>query len=301
MVARTKINHLNFVISLNDGRTEEDIKNAYAKHFNIKYDTSDRHDLYTPSVLFEFKYDKNLENLKQRATILAQTLYYVHRLKFGETDKQIPPILCLADKNEAILTETLLWKDFSSDEVEKYDWDLAPSIPDENLISDLMAAKELRHIHIYKIQNEKEYDLFSEKLNGYLDNQQNLPIGDKKLITEANFEAVYAYWNENFGEDVRNGLKASRYFISDIQKGRTHIDKKENKIVFVFESGERKIKKILLHRYEYFWSIYEKVGDQDLIRSIYAKLDRLTDEELRRFQGEFFTPLKFAKKRFELS
>ena len=132
--------------------------------------------------------------------------------------------------------------------------------------------------------------------SGYLSTQIQLPLGDKKIITEDNFEDVYKYWNHNFGEDVRNGLKSSRYFISDIQKGRTHIDKRENKIIFVFESGERKIKKILLHKYEYFWSIYEKVENQDLIRSIYAKLDRLTDEELRRFKGEFFTPLKFAKK-----
>ena len=296
MSAQRKTNPQSFIAELNSGKTEEDIKSAYAKHFSISYDTSDRHDLYTDSVLFEFKFDRNLENMKVRATILAQTLYYIHRLKYGLTDKKIPPVLCLADKNEAILTEALLWKEFTSEREEQYDWDLAPSIPDQNLVEDLMKSAELKTMHVYKIQHEKEYELFAEKLNAYLSDQQSLPLGDKKLITEENFEDVYAYWNQNFGEDVRNGLKASRYFISDIQKGRTHIDKKENKIVFVFESGERKIKKILLHRYQYFWSIYEKVSDQDLIRSIYAKLDRLTDEELRRFQGEFYTPLKFAKK-----
>ncbi|MHB8260028.1 MAG: hypothetical protein ACYDCN_06335 [Bacteroidia bacterium] len=190
----------------------------------------------------------------------------------------------------------MLWKDFTTDKEEKYDWDLAPSIPDASLIEDLSNTKELKNIHIYKIHKENEYNLFFEKLTGYLSTQLQLPLADKKLINEENFENVYKYWNENFGDDVRNGLKSSRYFISDIQKGRTHIDKRENKIVFVFENGERKIKKILLHKYEYFWNIYEKVSNYDLIRSIYAKLDRLTDEELRRFKGEFFTPLKFAKK-----
>ncbi|MDO9067270.1 MAG: hypothetical protein Q7W05_02300 [Deltaproteobacteria bacterium] len=296
MTKNIKQTHSDFCLLLNKGHTEEDIKNVYAKHFGISYDTSDRHDLYTPQVLFEFKYDKNLENLKARATILAQTLYYVRRLKYGHTDKMIPPVICIVDKNEAIITETLTWKVYTTDSDERYDWDLAASIPDARLIDDLMKAKELKTAHVYKIQNDKDYDLFAEKISGYFVDQLSLPLGDKKLITEDNFEAVYEYWNQNFGEDVRNGLKASRYFISDIQKDRTHIDKRENKIVFVFESGERKIKKILLHRYEYFWSIYEKVTDKDLIRSIYAKLDRLTDEELRRFQGEFFTPVKFAKK-----
>jgi len=286
-----------FCEELNRGKTEEDVKYSFAKHFGIsKYNTSDRHDLYTPQVLFEFKHNKNLENLKSRATVLAQTLYYVRRLKYGFTDKQIPPVLCIADKNEVIITNTLLWKEFTTDKDEKYDWDLAPSNPDTNLIDDLSKTKELRNIHIFKFHHEKEYELLYEKLSGYLSAQLQLPLGDKKLITEENFEDVYNYWNLNFGEDVRNGLKSSRYFISDIQKGRTHIDKRENKIIFVFENGEQKIKKILLHKYEYFWSIYEKVSNQELIRNIYAKLDRLTDEELRRFQGEFFTPLKFAKK-----
>ena len=152
------MNYKNFCQDLNNGHTEEDIKSSFAKHFGIKYDTSDRFDLYTPQVLFEFKYDKNFENLKSRATMLAQTLYYVHRLKFGLTDKQIPPILCLADKNEVIITETLLWKDFTTDAKEEYDWDLAPSIPDEKLIEDLSNTKELKNIHIYKIHNEKEYE-----------------------------------------------------------------------------------------------------------------------------------------------
>jgi hypothetical protein len=52
-----------FLNNLNKSKTEEDVKNAYAKHFKISYDTSDRHDLYTPQVLFEFKYDKLLPQI----------------------------------------------------------------------------------------------------------------------------------------------------------------------------------------------------------------------------------------------
>ena len=60
---------------LDGAATEEAVKAAYAKFFNIKYDTSDHHDLYTKQVLFEFKAEKNLSNLKALATILAQALY----------------------------------------------------------------------------------------------------------------------------------------------------------------------------------------------------------------------------------
>jgi hypothetical protein len=48
--------------------------------------------------------------------------------------------------------------------------------------------------------------------------------------------------------------------------------------------------------YDYFWSIYDYVKKQETINGIHAKLDRLTDESQRRFEGEFYTPLRFAKK-----
>ena len=87
-------------------KTEETVKAIYAQYFKINYDTADRHDLYTPQVFFEFKQDKNLQNLKALATVLAQTLYYIRRLKYQETSKTIPFFVCIADVNEATITET---------------------------------------------------------------------------------------------------------------------------------------------------------------------------------------------------
>ena len=48
--------------------------------------------------------------------------------------------------------------------------------------------------------------------------------------------------------------------------------------------------------YRYFWDQYEHVQSADILSGIKSKLDRLTDESQRRFEGEFFTPLRFAKK-----
>lgn len=111
--------------------TEEDVKNAYARYFGIDYNTADKHDLYTPQIFFEFKYYKNFHNLKTRSTVLAQSLYYVRRLKYGTAaNKPVPFFLCMADQNEAVLTETSQWQKFYDDIEERYDWDLAPSTPD---------------------------------------------------------------------------------------------------------------------------------------------------------------------------
>ncbi len=48
--------------------------------------------------------------------------------------------------------------------------------------------------------------------------------------------------------------------------------------------------------YEYFWSVYDYVSNIETINGIHAKLDRLTDDSQRRFEGEFFTPLHFGQK-----
>jgi hypothetical protein len=287
-----------FFYAVNKGKTEEDIKHAYAKFFDISYDTSDRHDLYTPRVLFEFKLDKNFSNLKTRSQIIAQTLYYVRRLKFeGHIEKPIPPILCLADQNEAILTETSIWKDFYDDIQEKYDWDLAPSIPDRQLVQDISENVLAKDTHVYKITERTEFLIFAEQLTKHLKNQTQFAFEDKKVITEENFEQVFEYWNKIFGDAVRNGFKTSRYFVSDIQKDNTFFYKEQSKAFFrIGQAGEIKEKKILSRDYEHFWGLFHKVTDVDIIRAILAKIDRLTDETMRRFHGEFFTPIRFANK-----
>lgn len=298
-MAKKILTFTQFVADLQKGSTEEDIKNGYAHHFGIRYDTAGKHDLYTPHVLFEFKFDKNFTNLRTRATVVAQILYYIRRLKFGYTEKPIPPILCLADKNEAILTETTKWRAFYSETNGNYDWDVAPSNPDPKLINDIFESEELRNLHIYNILESQDYSLFAERLHAILGGQEAFQNMEKKAITEENFEEVYEYWNKIFGESVRNGLKTSRYFVCDIQQGRTIYIASESKVFFDFGGGDGRTKKILAKDYEFFWKTFEKVTNPAIIRGILAKIDRLTDEAMRRFHGEFFTPVSFAKKGLE--
>ncbi len=133
----------------------------------------------------------------------------------------------------------------------------------------------------------------------YLDPQQEFGFSDKKIITEENFEDVFEYWNGIFGSSVKNGFKTSKYFVCDIQKGRTHLSKEEGKAYFDFGNGEVRMKKILMKDYQFFWQLYEKVTSPDTMRGILSKIDRLTDEDMRRFHGEFFTPIRFANKALE--
>ena len=283
-----------FKSKLKAARTEETVKSIYAKYFNINYDTAYKHDLYTPQVLFEFKYDKNFENLKALSTILAQALYYIRRLKYEEIDKPIPYFICLADKNEASITETTKWKSYYSND--SYDWERAPSKPDPKLIDHLVKDPETNKLHVYRIYLKGEHSAFKKNLENALNPQMLFDFGDKKVINEENFEAVFDHWKNIIGKYIVNGYKDSFYFLSNIQRDKIIIDKEGNKVVFTFEDQNSKTQKVLMKDYDHFWGIYDYVDKFETIHGIHAKLDRLTDENQRRFEGEFYTPLRFAKK-----
>lgn len=283
-----------FKTKLKAAKTEETVKAVYAKYFKIDYDTADKHDLYTPQVLFEFKYDKNFQNLKALATILAQSLYYIRRLKYGDAQKMIPYFLCLADKNEASITETNKWSNYYSNN--SYNWENPPSKPDQRLIDHLVKEPETRKLHVYRINLKGEHSAFKKNLENALNPQMIMDFGDKKVINEENFEAVFDHWKNILGKYIVNGYKDSFYFLSNIQKDKIIVDRENSRVVFTFEDKNSKTQKVLMKDYDYFWGVYDYVTSQETINGIHAKLDRLTDENQRRFEGEFYTPLRFGKK-----
>ena len=191
----------NFIDYLqNKASTEEDVKFAYVKEFDIPFSTKDRNDCVTENTLFEFKYQKNFENHTAIAKILAQSFYYIHRSKYGDTDASVPIFLVVADRNEAMIFPVDDLKDsyLNSD----YDWTRAPSNPDPKLIEDL-SKSHLVTQKIYKIQEEEDLEIFRELL-GNAFAAKGLVI-DEKIITDTNFERVFEHWkriwNGDFGWD----------------------------------------------------------------------------------------------------
>ena len=113
--------------------TEEEVKSEFARTFKLKLDTRQRMDLYTQNILYEFKYERNLNQLSSRAQFVAQLLYYVRELKFGTTNLSIPKVLCVVDKNEAFFVNTLACKTLYDSSDLKFDWDRAASTPCPNV------------------------------------------------------------------------------------------------------------------------------------------------------------------------
>ena len=285
------------IADLANTTTEEEVKILFSKFFDIKINTGDRHDLYTREVLFEFKWNKNFEKITERAKILAQALYYIREIKLGTnilSDKTIPPHIVLIDRNEAIIEETVTWRRLYDSDT--YDWDRSPSSPDPQLITDIARDDAIVMAHIYDLTDTEDFRAFTERLDSIYTAQLTLDVDntiDKKLITEDNFESVYLYWKTQIFGERKSKTRFGRLFVADIQ-GKATLNSESGDLFFNLENGKSEFINIVPSNYHYFWSLYARVKNISTINGIVAKVDRLSEENLRRREGEFYTPVAFA-------
>ena len=121
---------------------------------------------------------------------------------------------------------------------------------------------------------------------------------DYKLFLSDNHRFVVFSDTSNTFKDSENNIypRNFRDIPANLQRDKIIIDTDNNKVVFTFEDKNSKTQKVLMKDYNHFWGIYDYVSNPETINGIHAKLDRLTDESQRRFEGEFYTPLHFGKK-----
>ncbi|MBR5913387.1 MAG: hypothetical protein IKZ58_03350 [Selenomonadaceae bacterium] len=288
----------NLVEIFKNAQTEEELKNSFAKFFNLKLDTKNFIDLYTPQILFEFKLDDNIKNLRVLSKCVAQSLYYIRRLKYGRDVRTPSNFICIVTKNFAFIEKTDIFSNFYfKSKAKNFDWDLAPSSPCQKLVDSLANFNSLKNSHVYDFYQPEDANNFIKKINQELSQQLSL-FADKKIIDEFNFFEIFSFWQKLFGDFVENGKKSSEYFITDIEDGKSSLLDNRS-VIFRMSSGETVEKFLPINDYEHFWSIYQKISSPREIISIRQKMDRMTEIDLRRRTGEFFTPINFAEKAVE--
>jgi hypothetical protein len=267
-----------FVNGLDKAKTEEAVKAAFVREFDLKFNSENYVDLFVPPVLFEFKKDLNLK--VKASTVLAQALYYVRRIR-DESTLPMPTWISLIDKNEGALVRTegcleILEKSF--------DWERAPSSPDPELIKHIDIT--LGTIRVLDFNHELEE--YHAMLTSALADATEL----RRPITGDNFEKVYTAWEKALGIENKS---LTGLFVSDCC----------NDVWFDPNTGELKAKKdkgeaqVPVKAYQDFWSIYERPPTVDAQREIKSRRDRLGAIHTRRFEGEFYTPPLFCEKTVE--
>ena len=271
-----------FKRSLEKAGTEEAVKAAFVKRFNLKFNNPMGMDLYVPPVMFEFKYKKDLSKVKVRAAILAQALYYVHKVRYNSTDIVPPKYVCLADHNQAVLLSCASCLDFVDGD---YDWLRAPSSPDPALIEAI--CRRGVEAPVYELHKAEDEADFIERMEEAL---ADCEVSIQRLITQKNFESVYLQWKEKVYPFVSVEVSPSWLFVQDVCMN-TIMDEKSGKMFLEHTNETVQVSPLV---YKEFWSGFVRPPDVDTQNTILSSVDRLSNMEKRRFTGQFFTPEPFA-------
>lgn len=230
---------------------------------------------------------------------LAQAAYALRELKLEDTALPVPPFVCVIGRGEALLATSGALSVFFARRGGGYDWDRKPTSPCPLLVAAIKKGVKESAFERFELKNPERERAFCEKLYRLSAVQLSMFSSEKKTIDEENFLKVYERWAELFGEAVSengNGKRTPEYFLADIEEGKTRY--KGGRVEFTLGDG-RVTKTLPVYEYGYFWSIYERVKSEGVIFAIRRKIDRLSEDFARRFEGEFYTPVSFAGKAYE--
>lgn len=291
---------MNLYDGLKNCTTRESVRAEFFARAGISLPSGQKFDS-TEQVLYVFRREKTFRP-RGVASPLAQALYILRELKYGEAACPIPPYVCAVCRGEAFLAPTKPFSGFYSRRTaEKYDWDRTPLSPCPALVADLSGSPALSRIRVYNLKEPAEQSAFFAALSRARAVQLSMFGREKKTIDENNFLKVYEYWASLFAEYLSGNGEVRRlaeYFLSDIEAekgGKKRGDIGGTEISF----GGKGARKLPAYEYRYFWSLYERVTDERTIFAIRRKIDRLSEDFARRFQGEFYTPIPFAAKAYE--
>jgi hypothetical protein len=109
---------------------------------------------------------------------------------------------------------------------------------------------------------------------------------------------IFEHWKTMIGqylpdeETQKSRHRKAVYFINDLQKYARYSD--EDGVLTFPKLGGTEFK-IPTKIYRGFWKMYRRPPETKDMDGILARTDRLENMDKRRFQGDFFTPLPFAK------
>lgn len=226
------------------------------------------------SLLLEAKFNKDLTDLKDRSTLLAQVLYYYNRLQ--KAGKFLPELILAGDENYSFLIPFSSIESYLDQEI---DWSRPPSSPDPNLKVEL-------DVFLYE----------TNKLDGAQLKQhcENLNSGllTKIKPSKENLSEMYQYWVDHiFPKDKYSSIERAHIFYNCICYSQTddncaylHPTKKN---ILVIDSKEYEI---LVSVMNGFFNKVQRGLSAIEIDELVSIRDRIVEEDTRRRQGAFYTP-----------
>jgi hypothetical protein len=278
-----------FLRSTSRAVLEEQVVDSYMKILGIgDLERPFGSDGYCDGTLFEFKFNFNLKSPRRQAHGLAQACYYLRRfLKegvYGGRAYDMPRRAALCSRGSAMVVLTEDLAPFFDEET--YDWNRAPSSPDPKLVEALTGMER----HVCDMTR-------AEGVQGFLDQMQAVGGVIRKIITRDNFDAVFEVWKAAFAPN-EEPHKAAHAYILDLQL-RGSINEVAGTVLFDYVDRDGRDSlirlRVPLDAYNAFWKAYKRPPDNEEMEAILERKDRLIAIQKRRFDGEFYTPLPYAR------
>src|SRR5574344_175859 len=305
---------------LMSAKSEEDVKKEWISFLNIKEYNLGKVDLSTKDCWFEFKYNRKDDNIVNIA--YAELFNYViTAIKDG---RELPKFLIVANRFLFVMVETSkILNDLKHNDV---DWSFTPSKPTIEAI-DFVEQKTSMFFRMFNVKKEEKY--IKEYYEKAIENGEVV----KTDITVNNIQDVYKNWYDCIGQfiiDVNKKTKLSEEQLNYIPKDKEYrdlsniiislfyadifrtdfsqhdIDNKDTAVItysntgipyFILNNSQYTIGSI--KNYNIFQNKYNIPTDPSMRKELYARADLLLEDDVKKYIGAFYTPLRLAKKSIE--
>src|SRR5574344_327161 len=306
--------------SLMSAKSEEDVKKEWIAFLNIKEYNLGKVDLSTKDCWFEFKYNRKEDNIVNIA--YAELFNYV--ITAISSGKELPKFLIVANRFLFVMVETSkILNDLKHNDV---DWSFTPSKPTMKAI-DFTEKNISKYFRLFNVKKEEKY------IKEYYEKAIEMGEVVKTDITVNNIQDVYKNWYDCIGQfiiDVNKKTKLSEEQLNYIPKDKEYrdlsniiislfyadifrtdfsqhdIDNKDTAVItysntgipyFILNNSQYTIGSI--KNYNIFQNKYNIPTDPSMRKELYARADLLLEDEVKKYIGAFYTPLRLAKKSIE--
>ena len=235
------------------------------------------------SMLIEYKYDIRMKDKIERARVIAQCIWYLH--KFEESGMALPKLVFIGDINECMIIHTNDLIKFL--DLDCVNWDIAPcNLGQENNL--IMPIVKSINPWVYDVDHNFKFDDIANKIISLCKG-----INQQVHITEKNIEKIF----NNFCKRVlknSNNMSANdlvAVFIGAMLD-QEHYYKHPTKKNTLIANGTN----IAINGDEYdaFMNQHSTDYSPKEKRIMTAISDRLIEDTNRRNKGEFYTPTLFV-------
>ena len=235
------------------------------------------------SMLIEYKYDIRMKDKIERARVIAQCIWYLH--KFEESGMALPKLVFIGDINECMIIHTNDLIKFL--DLDCVNWDISPcNLGQENNL--IMPIVKSINPWVYDVDHNFKFDDIANKIISLCKG-----INQQVHITEKNIEKIF----NNFCKRVlknSNNMSANdlvAVFIGAMLD-QEHYYKHPTKKNTLIANGTN----IAINGDEYdaFMNQHSTDYSPKEKRIMTAISDRLIEDTNRRNKGEFYTPTLFV-------